>query len=340
MNIQLTRTYQKVLLLTVGSFLATGAYAAQLIANPAHIDQIGDIRGKAAALNEQSKGASDAKLKQLDQEALKLINQLRGLGYSHLFPTFTPTSRSVQFGGATAGAAIPRPEGATPRTTPPKLMPQAAEPRPDMAKTPGTPGLAKAPGQMTPPTPRTGEKKSMEMARAKPAIVVRKANLWIDQSQGVGVKQAQLNQPFGISMHLKNTGNAAHSGQFKVTLGCEPKASCQTLVNNAVAPAIQPDKTQSMSLPQAFKITAPGTYKITATLVPAPAGRPLAGLTKSWSKSITIRSIKPEMVRKAPAMAPSAQKPPVVRPQAADEAPAPAPASPTTIRKMPRPSAQ
>ncbi len=358
----------------LGTWITSGAWAATLAPKAADIEKIDDIRSQAASLQQQAQGASPAKLKQLDAEAEKLIDQLRKLGYGHLFPKFAPTSkRTAQIGdaalrkppmGAIAGAtprepmapaAAPAPAartakapqfgGATPRGAGPAAPVKEVQPE-GFRQTFPPPGVPRSgpgpagrqatvkqpsgsPSQMAP------RAKTIEMARARPTMTVKQPNLWIDLGQGVAVIQPELNKLFGISFYIKNTGTAANARQYKVQLGCDPQPGCQTLINNAQVPSIQPNQSKSMSFPAAMKITAPGTYKISATLIPGPSGRALQGLSDSWSKTVTLQGVKPAMVKKAPALQkaapPAARAPAKASPPAASSAPAPA----APLKKMP-----
>ncbi len=357
----------------LGASMATGVWAATLTPKAADVQKVEDIRTQATALQQQAEGASPEKLKQLDAEAEKLINQLRGMGYGHLFPKFPPTSkRSIQAGdptlrkpptgtGPVAGAApggpmmrngdkaptapiakTPQFGSATPRGAGPgaSVEPRSPEvqPKGQILPAPGVPrsgpGPAARQSTMKKDTPESSQMaprpKTLEMARARPTMTVKKPNLWIDVGQGVAMIQPELNKLFGISLHVKNTGNAANAGQYKVQLACEPQPGCQTLINNAQVPAIQPDQSTTMNFPAAMKITAPGTYKISATLVPGPSGRALAGLSDSWSKSVTLQGVK--MIKKARPTLQSPAKPALKKPAkpsapAASNAPAEEPGS-------------
>lgn len=135
-------------------------------------------------------------------------------------------------------------------------------------------------------------------------ITVTKPKLWIDTSQGPAMTEPELNKVFGVSLSIKNTGEAQNEGVFqgKIALSCTPVGSrggCQQLSSNVQIPPVPPGQSRIVSVPAAFRITAPGNYKITAKVDPAPSGRMLAGLTGSWSRDVSIASpIKRDTVKK------------------------------------------
>lgn len=138
-------------------------------------------------------------------------------------------------------------------------------------------------------------------------ITVARPKLWIDTTQGPVMTEPELNKLFGVSLSIKNTGQAQNKGVFqgKIALSCTPVGSrggCRKLSSNVQIPPVPPGQSRVVSVPAAFRITEPGNYKITVKVDPAPTGRMLMGLTGSWSRDVSIASpispIKRDTVKK------------------------------------------
>ena len=127
---------------------------------------------------------------------------------------------------------------------------------------------------------------------------VGKPSIWFDLSIQPAPKP-KLNQPFSLVIGLKNIGTAANgpSNQVVVRLACKSLTKfgdCQQLLGDPVVPVIQPGQKDTLNLSYVFKITQPGTYRVSMTLDPEPTtkGRTSSLLKKSWSKEFSVSGLK------------------------------------------------
>lgn len=152
----------------------------------------------------------------------------------------------------------------------------------------------------------------------KPTQDIGKPSIWFDLSTQPA-PSPKLNQPFSLVIGLKNIGTAENgpSNQVVVRLACTSLTKfgdCQQLLGDPVVPVIKPGQKDFLQLSSVFKITQPGTYRVSMTLDPAPTTKGLISplLKKSWSKEFSVsglkKIIKPVEVEESKNIMPGSEK--------------------------------